>query len=301
MYQSLQGAHSATSVDLVWYQLEETSRAVGTFQAHTVSVTPMDGVVMASRVWPRRQRAAPRHPPRPPGANPGSPSVPAGAIFDAGAGSSGDEEGQAPSDGDSSEEEDLLEGLEAMLSELMSDAEEESEASGAAASSGQAAAAPASAPAEVVAPPPPPPSAAPADGAHRDARPRRGATATVQTDGGSLSYYPSKSAFEAVCDNPHHGRCVLTRTSKAKPDNRSGMTQGGRPVGFMLSWLAAGQGLPSKAAHWAPEVLAQPLGARAAMRRLAATTPSGRTLLSCERPAAEGEAPEPEDLRAYMR
>ena len=53
-------------------------------------------------------------------------------------------------------------------------------------------------------------------------------------DSGRITYYESSGSFAAYCSNPDHGRCVLTRTSRA------GRSRGqGRPLGKLVAWLVA--------------------------------------------------------------
>lgn len=89
----------------------------------------------------------------------------------------------------------------------------------------------------------PPPAAA-------AARPRKNATVTVEMPGGSVSFYESKQAFQAVCEHRGHGRCVATRTRNSRGLTSDGFPMGGRPVGFLAAWLQRGEHCLTKAAHW---------------------------------------------------
>ena len=130
---------------------------------------------------------------------------------------------------------------------------------------------------------------------------RRGrALVTYHVPGGSISYYQSKNAFEAVCDHPHHGRCVVTRTAKARVGGSGPGGRGGRPVGFLAAWLRAGEALPDKASHWNRECMDRPWAERQALREQIGQTAAGLVLLNCERPLAEGEPAEAHDLDAYL-
>lgn len=155
---------------------------------------------------------------------------------------------------------------------------------------------------------PPPP---PADGGSTASQPamgmadggrRLGATVTLQCPGGSISHYPSKQAFEAVCCNKAHGRCVATRTQRGKRKGADGWPATGRPCGFLAAWLAAGESLATKEEHWAPGVLAQPLAVRVDLRRqIAESGEAGRLLLQQERAKEPAEPEEPESLAGYLR
>ena len=124
------------------------------------------------------------------------------------------------------------------------------------------------------------------------------AEATFYAHGGKLSYYPSKSAFEAVCGNKEHRRCVLTRTSKGRAA-RGGRVVAGRPCGFLMCWLAAG-GACSKEEHKDKARMTFSLAERQAARRRMAESLAGRDVLACERAQAEGEGSEPETLEALI-
>lgn len=142
-------------------------------------------------------------------------------------------------------------------------------------------------------PPPPPPSEEQPRRGHR----RQGAgvgSAIVVFRWGKIAFYESKNSFEAVCRNPAHGKCVLTRTAKARATAAGQMPKGGRPLGQMAAWLEQG-GLPDKAAHWAAAVVNPSRAARSAAR--AAMAQNGPELLAFERPRNEalGEESEPED------
>lgn len=138
---------------------------------------------------------------------------------------------------------------------------------------------------------PPPPIAPP--------RARGHAAMVLQVPGGSVAYYASKQAFEAVCDNPAHGRCVVTRTARGRGVTAAGGPKGGRPIGFLCAWLARGQELARKEDHWQPAVFETPQEERAHWRSMAARLESGRSLLDQERPAVEGEPAEPATLEGY--
>ena len=122
------------------------------------------------------------------------------------------------------------------------------------------------------------------------------ATVTYHVPGGSISYYASKSAFEAVCEVREHGRCVVTRTRNARITDADGRQYGGRPVGMLAAWLARGHECTSKEDHWAQRFTA-PAQERLALRERIRQTLAGELLLSCERPRQDGEEEEPPTLR----
>ena len=165
-------------------------------------------------------------------------------------------------------------------------------------------------PAEVALHPPPPvpvagasgPAASAASGSAASAMRAppiphlRGACeATAMFAGGRISFYPSKAAFQANCNNPAHGRCVLTRSCKAK-----GFRQGGRPLGFLAAWLED-NGQPTKQEHWAFEHLKLTRADRLAQRLLIQGDAQKASLLVHERSREDGEDEEPETLEGLLQ
>lgn len=146
---------------------------------------------------------------------------------------------------------------------------------------------------------PPPPAAAP-EGRREEHGPRGAAAITVQVPGGSISYYASKSAFQAVCEASAHGRCVLTRTCRAKGSGPGARPKGGRPVGFLAAWLGHAEACAGKEQHWDPACFANSVETRADLRQRLARLESGRLLMSFERPRVPGEPEEPEDLAGLL-
>ena len=114
---------------------------------------------------------------------------------------------------------------------------------------------------------------------------------TVQVPGGKLSYYSKGSFFQAICSNPaHKPRCVLSRSAEEgrKPSQ-------GRPVGLLLGWLAKGEHLPNKEAHWMRDNW--PSQAERLEYRLGLPVlEGGADLLLCEREKRPDEPEEPEEL-----
>lgn len=139
---------------------------------------------------------------------------------------------------------------------------------------------------------------APEDGSVRVMR--SAAEITYIVPGGSISYYTSKGAFQAVCDAPGHGRCVLTRTAKAKKIGLAGEDLGGRPVGFLAAWLARGVHCSTKEEHWAPDNLQQSQEVRATIRDQIRQTDGGVALLQWERPRGPEEPDEPTTLEGLL-
>ena len=164
-------------------------------------------------------------------------------------------------------------------------------------------------PAEVVLHPPPPvpavgasePAASAASGSRASAMRappiphlRGVCEATAMFPGGRISFYPSKGVFQASCNNPAHGRCVLTRSCRAK-----GFRQGGRPLGFLAAWLDD-NGQPSKQEHWAFANLKLTREDRLAQRWLIQGDSLKATLLVHERSREDGEDEEPETLEGLL-
>jgi hypothetical protein len=122
--------------------------------------------------------------------------------------------------------------------------------------------------------------------------------ASVEVPGGRISYHHSKDAFEATCCNKAHGKCVLTRTRQGRDFKGYGIC-GGRPVGFLGSWLAR-HGVDTKEAHWNKAAMQYTHAERLAKRREIQATAAGAALLSFERAKERGEDSEPETLKALL-
>lgn len=119
----------------------------------------------------------------------------------------------------------------------------------------------------------------------------RGTFASQMTvNGGVIAFYDSNQVFQATCTNPFHGACVLTR----KNTRRSHMK--GRPVGFLVAWLAQGPFEETKDGHWKsiPHIAAD-VQARADARGIVEGEGSAASiaLLSHERQLDAGEPHEP--------
>ena len=132
----------------------------------------------------------------------------------------------------------------------------------------------------------------------------RGAAAQVisaHVPGGRISWYASKNAFEAVCSNRRHGKCVMTRTAAGSAGSSTTPSVGGRPCGFLAAWLANSEHTVTKASHWGIDCQLSPLDVRAAARERLKALPNGTELLSMERPTSAGEPEETPDDYIYMR
>lgn len=281
-----------------WYLLGSSSAPIGAFEPKTVvaRLLPGQGENAGLLIWTeQRIRRLPRHPPRP--KQEGQAEIV--AIEDAEEGEDLDE-AQVEEDG-AGEGFDAEAEMEALLEEAIDLVEDGFEVpaddpadSGAvephadAGAVGSGGAEPQGPLVEQPAAPELPP--------HPDRGARKGAEVTFHLIGGSISDYSSKSAFEAVCDHKGHGRCVLTRTSRARGVTPAGFPRGGRPVGFLAAWLSHSGECESKADHWRPDRLKGSHELRLSLRNQIAQTPAGRVLLSCERPLIEGEGPEPPSL-----
>lgn len=305
-YEALRIAGRRAKVSIDWYQILSSPRPIGLFRANVVAISPMPGAG-ASQLRPATgAKGRPRHPPAPRGADGpheyGAAEVEAerlGAIADDDIDVVDSEDEEEESDAElaqlleevadwSAGGDGVVEGKEAAPVEPKED--EAMEAALAPEVAGGEEQAP-----EASVPPPPPPAVG-------EGRPRRGATVSVAMPGGTVAYYASKQSFEAVCDHRSHGRCVLTRTKHAKGKTAAGLAKGGRPVGYLAAWLAAGEHEESKAAHWRTENLKPSYDLRATARaQIAASGEAGRLLLSCERPRAEGESDEPASLEGYYQ
>ena len=127
------------------------------------------------------------------------------------------------------------------------------------------------------------------EGASAGSGARDKAQVVVQVLGGKVTLY-KQGLFTATCDNPAHGRCVMSRTASAGRKK-----QQGRPIGFLVSWLAVGQGLTSKAAHW-DKANWPSREARCQARDEVSDLPGGQELLDGERAQEPGEEGEPDDI-----
>lgn len=305
-YDAMELVADKGTIDIEWHQLVRSTRPIAEVKPGCISIRPMKAV-QRSRLRPGKRTRVPRHPPAGLAGASASDAPPA-AVEDASTSSEESDlaalEEEPTDEVENGELADLLamaEGVD-FANGLLEDAEGAAEAQqlgnatsppqgGAEARGAEAAEAPPTAP-------PAPPAAVPPIHA---ARPRRGATVTLHMPGGSVSHYASKSAFEAVCDRPGHGRCVLTRTCKARGLTAEGWPKGGRPVGFLSAWLAAGEEAPTKEDHWREVCLQRSLQARQELRAtIAGCGESGTLLLSCERPLAANEPPEPPTLEGYI-
>jgi hypothetical protein len=112
--------------------------------------------------------------------------------------------------------------------------------------------------------------------------------------GGKITIDLTKNIAEAVCGNPAHGKCVLTRSLSASENvRRYGQ---GRPLGLLMGWLSKGRVAATKADHWLPGAF--PTQAeRHQGREALAHIPVGLQMLGCEREKrAGGGGSEPDDV-----
>lgn len=306
-YQVLERVNAYGRVTVEWYTLVSNDRAVASLRPHSVQVARVPDVTPHQLRPQQRKRQVPRHPPAPrirAGADAGEPAPLVDEASQSSRASSDSEEKSDtkdtldPDSMDSEPEADDV-AVEAPGADIAERKEEASASSAAPQEMDAEGVSPRGAPAPApVAEVPPPPAAV---GRRRVVDERSSATVVMQVPGGSIAFYPSKMAFQAVCDHRDHGRCVVTRTCRGHGKTPAGHPKGGRPVGFLAAWLGAGEQLPTKADHWAPAVFRQDAETRSRVRQqIAASGESGRVLLSCERPLAEGEPDEPAGLEAYF-
>lgn len=295
------------NIVMSWHLLSSGGMPIGVFRVHTVPIVPLPGST-EQKLRPVKVRRVPLHPPRPRQAVVGPERVEMVALEDVASEASDDGAASDPEkeadDGANDEMDALLQELNearpviavpenppgAPMAEAMAALPEE----GVIAEPGGA---PAGPPGLAKAAPPPPPPPPQVEGDQR----RRRATVTLQVPGGSISFYESKQAFEAVCDRREHGRCVVTRTRHGRAMGADGFPKSGRPVGFLAAWLGAGEHLQTKQQHWAQECFVRPYEERANVRaHIEACGPSGRLLLECERTRGDGEGAEPVYLEGYL-
>lgn len=301
-YEGFALAYGSDIVDIRWYRLRSDRRPVARVQPNKVPVEPYPGLEEAVQVWPVARRRMARHPPAPRAPPVADAGVDAAAALCDGERSA--DEGAAPDVPNEEEAEPR-----GVLGEALRFSDELVEAEFAFEPPSEAAAAPSEAPAPCgrlagssrePAPPPPAPIAPRGAEASRGpgVGPRRGADVTMQCPGGSISFYAKKMAFEAVCDNAAHMRCVATRTCRARAAAGGGPPRGGRPVGFLAAWLSAGQDVATKEEHW--QLFNSSVADRLNFRREISKVESGRLLLSRERPCEAGEPEEPVSLDGYI-
>lgn len=143
-----------------------------------------------------------------------------------------------------------------------------------------------------VGPPPVPHAVGPAERRRRqrDANElgaRASALASVMTTGGTIGCYRS-GKFQAVCSNPFHGACILTRANTKRAAWK------GRPVASMVLWLELGNSAETKQEHWALlEEVEQSRDARIGIRAAITADPDFASVLEHERALDEGEVDEP--------
>lgn len=300
-YEGLELISMSAQVTLQFYQLLTTQRPIGEFAPHTVAVKAMEGAGPFP-IWPVRRRRVPRHGPAPKAASQRPDLLAIEGPPDEIEEGSGDDEG---ADDDNLQEEGRFEeALEEVMDEgevlleggilvpLPSDASASSDPTG-----GDIM--PAAAPSDLaVLPPPEPEEPVPARRPpNHEGRVRGSATVTCLTVGGTIAFYPSKRAFQAICDHPDHGRCVVTRGTGPQSMGADGYPRAGRPVGFLAAWLAAGEGVATKAEHW--QLMDQPLERRQELRAALQASQGGAVLAGCERERADGEPEEPPLLAGY--
>lgn len=288
-------------VEARWYKLATVLEAIAVPTPNIVPIVPFFDEAAVYKVWPLRSRRVPRYPP----------SAHRPISSDGQALGDAEETGEGvDSDADEAmvEAEDLFD-LEQELSTMLEAADviAEDGLGGAyaeqAAGSGAIVLGAAPAPDAGEGPQSPPADAGPVAPASANDPPvpvgqRGAAVAVCQTIGGSIAFYGSKSAFEAVCDHPAHGRCVATRTNKGRGKTAEGFPRGGRPVGFLAAWLQTGGAAATKDEHWAMFENSQ--HERAALRAAIGATEAGATLLQHERPVAAGEPQEPPSCEGYL-
>jgi hypothetical protein len=126
----------------------------------------------------------------------------------------------------------------------------------------------------------------------------------VRVSGGVIRYYESRKHFVATCDKHSEcgSQCKLTRqgTPAASTSKLARMQAKGRPLGYMVCWLAAGcdHTCPTKAQHWDAEWINShcAFAARAAARTLLSESLAGRNMLAMEREKRADEGDEPTGL-----
>eukprot|EP00971_Amphidinium_carterae_P345143 6485926-Amphidinium_carterae.1 len=132
--------------------------------------------------------------------------------------------------------------------------------------------------------------------------PKHAAEAIVHLSNGSkIAYHESKGAFECVCGNALHGKCVLTRTARGHYNKKEKRTVAGRPLGFLACWAADSTCL-TRSAHWdKTRWEAYSKEARELARMDLLTYPTGEHLASFERELDADEGEEPTSLVGLLK
>lgn len=265
-----------------WYQLEECHRPIPEFVIHTVPIVPLSKDD-PFKVFPPPRRGVGRNPRKRSAV--GEELVPLGEeedIREDMAQQFEELEDEVPVEFD--EEHELENPLGVMMGELggnlidaMEPPEEEGHQELVEAAREQ----------EPQAHPPP------AAGVRMQWGPRGHGEATVEFPCGKITYWSSKGVFEAICRNPAHGKCVLTRSAKAR---RNTEQRGGRPLGFLAAWLLKAEQAADKTEHWSQEFMHSSLEDRVAGRTYIAVSDNGEDLLSKERAPVPNEPEEPLSL-----
>ena len=165
-----------------------------------------------------------------------------------------------------------------------------------ASSSGEAIPGPPPLPPPIDAPPPPGPPAGLEDVGEGEAK-----SIWLDIPGqGRITWYRGSGTFVAKCRNPTHGKCELTRTDSGEPQAKRYGLVGGRPLGFLAAWLRQGAACEDKPAHWMYGTFDNSYAVREECRRALKLSVQGRALLRKERPQADGESEEPENVFAYV-
>ena len=115
---------------------------------------------------------------------------------------------------------------------------------------------------------------------------------------GKLRYYRHEKHVIAVCSNPEHHDCRMTRTLEepprvGKPGSKSAGQ--GRPLGLMLAWLQKQFDYSTQQAHL--KSCKPDLESRQEARRELRGMPRGEAFLAYERALRPGESEEPEAIR----
>ena len=113
---------------------------------------------------------------------------------------------------------------------------------------------------------------------------RGSAVEVFSVPGGEIRYYDGIRRFAAWCGNPNHtNRC---RREKVSYSGRGGGQ--GRPLGFLMAWLARGADHDTQEQHMMLDMMID-YQSRLAGRQTLRDTPGSDALFAGERPAVDGE------------
>ena len=111
-------------------------------------------------------------------------------------------------------------------------------------------------------------------------------------NGSEIRAYPNIGKYEAICSNPAHGRCILTRTYRMPARRSHANPYQGRPLG-KLSFFCMSAFHAQHVSHITHIECDPTLEERSEARADLTQDPMSEGIRSFERPQADGEGDEP--------